>query len=259
VGRLGPQIGDQAQEALSTLKAQPERGADFNFTVGLAPSFGKLNKEELTELDTELKAIIATTTTLLGRLPKEKHTWEKVVEVLAQSPMLEPLGDGIVKSDEYSLKNFTWLALDGKPDPIARAKVGAWFRALIGDTDVLDSTKVDIGWCEWMVCKTGSEVKRVWEYLGKAERIDRTLVDIGVLRYPTKENPYFKVFRIKLRVWAYSKRIASVQSDDHGVIGEYQCQKYRACSDVIEMLSEKAKRSAARQTEALLGLGDDEE
>lgn len=157
------------------------------------------------------------------------------------------------------MKNFTLLARDGTPDIISRAKVGAWFRKLIGDNDVLASMKADIGWCEWMVCKTGSEIKSFWEILAKSERIDKTLVDIGVLRYPTKVNPYFKVFRIKLRVWAYSSRIATVQSDDNGVIGEYECQKYKACGKVIDMLSEKSTRAAALQTERLLGIGLEEE
>lgn len=57
----------------------------------------------------------------------------------------------------------------------------------------MDSTEIDIGWCEYTVCQTGAAVKNILDVLAKSQKIQRELVDIGVLRYPTKQCPYFKV------------------------------------------------------------------
>lgn len=46
----------------------------------------------------------------------EEQTWNVVVAALQQNPVLQPMGDEIYKTAEYSLKSFTLLTRDGTPD-----------------------------------------------------------------------------------------------------------------------------------------------
>lgn len=79
------------------------------------------------------------------------------------------------------------------PTKLIVPQVKAWFEGFIADDDVLESTKIDIGWCEYAVCQTGAAVKNLWEVLAKTQKVQRELIDIGVLRYPSKKSPHFKV------------------------------------------------------------------
>ncbi|KAL0636928.1 hypothetical protein Q9L58_004030 [Maublancomyces gigas] len=195
-------------------------------------------KDDLKALDQELCSIIAVTTTKFAAMTPEERTWDNVLGALEQNPVLKPMEDETIhKTDKHSLNSFTLLGGNGKPNKIAMDAVGAWFRGFITDEDVLRTTKIDTEWCKYTVCQTGAAIQNIVKVVAKSQKINQELVDIGVLTYPTKESPHFKVFRIQLKVWAETKRFLNFQTDNNGVIGEFSYRKYETCSTVIDWLS----------------------
>ena len=63
---------------------------------------------------------------------------------------------------------------------------------LIRDEDVLLSTNIDIEVMADIVAQTGAMVKSFGSVLYEKEIHQKTIVDIGVLRFPDIDNPYFK-------------------------------------------------------------------
>ena len=70
---------------------------------------------------------------------------------------------------------------------------------LIRDEDVLLSTNIDIKVMADIVAQTGAMVKSFGSVLYEKEEHQKTIVDIGVLRFPDLDNPYFKVSVVSLR------------------------------------------------------------
>lgn len=96
------------------------------FHTGLAPCYGTLKRGGGLDLqDKELITTISVTTKIIGRIAPEERTWNVIVAALQQNPVLQPMGNEIHRTAEYSLKGFTLLAGDGTPDQIAMNKV--WF------------------------------------------------------------------------------------------------------------------------------------
>ena len=69
----------------------------------------------------------------------------------------------------------------------------AWFTHLVQDQDVLLSTKIDINVMAGIVAKTGAAIEAINEIVYNKENQAKTIVDIGVLRFPDTSHPYFKV------------------------------------------------------------------
>ncbi|KIP07643.1 hypothetical protein PHLGIDRAFT_70736 [Phlebiopsis gigantea 11061_1 CR5-6] len=70
-----------------------------------------------------------------------------------------------------------------------------------------------------IVAKTGAAIEAINEIVYNKENQSKTIVDIGVLRFPDTSHPYFKVYHIKLEAWSQSKRLLIVQDNKSGITG----------------------------------------
>jgi hypothetical protein len=71
-------------------------------------------------------------------------------------------------------------------------QVEAWFKNLIGDEDVINSTKIDINTLGRIVAQSGATIDSFETFFVKEEKHSKTMLDIGVLRYPDMDSPFFK-------------------------------------------------------------------
>lgn len=98
-------------------------------------------------------------------------------------------------------------------------QVQTWFTNVIADDDVLKSTKIDIDVPAKIVAQSGATIVSFETFFAKNEHHEKTLIDIGVLRFPDIDRPYFKLYRIKLVAWSDSSRILFHQEDKNGITG----------------------------------------
>jgi hypothetical protein len=68
-----------------------------------------------------------------------------------------------------------------------------WFNNLINDEDILRTTAIDIEAMAAIVAKTGAVLNSFRSAMSSKKEIRKTVVDIGVLRYPEPGQPYFNV------------------------------------------------------------------
>ena len=68
-----------------------------------------------------------------------------------------------------------------------------WFTNLIDDPDVLNSTQIDSKVMADIVAQTGATITSFEDFFFKQEEHSKDIVDIGVLRYPDIDRPYFQV------------------------------------------------------------------
>ncbi|KAL6300015.1 hypothetical protein BKA93DRAFT_741383 [Sparassis latifolia] len=224
---------------------------DDHLNIGLAPSFGTLDRESIKNVDEKLKVMIVGTTKLIAKMPPHKRSWDNIVSVLMQNPLIEPLDDGISRADKLIKEGVHFFKFDGAPELAVVREVHNWFVALIADEDVLNSTKIDIDVMGSIVAQTAATVVSLETLIYKQESHSKTLVDIGVLRYPDPDHPYFKVYRIKLTAWSQSTPITFIQGDENGITGEYNVRRFRPRASVIAEMREEVTKKAAKEAESL--------
>ncbi|PHH89824.1 hypothetical protein CDD83_5150 [Cordyceps sp. RAO-2017] len=198
------------------MEVREEKSADFLHTE-LAPSFGKLNKESLLKMDDRLKIMIAGTMKALGK--QTDKSWKAVLSTMMQNDLLEVDRAEVARADKLIKESSNDFKFDGSPDLNIVREVKTWFTKLIADDDVLQSTKIDIDVLARIVGQTGATIDSFETVFAKHEYHEQTLVDIGVMRFPDIDQPFFKLYRIKLVAWSDSSRILFHQEDKNGITG----------------------------------------
>ncbi|KAJ3561089.1 hypothetical protein NP233_g10409 [Leucocoprinus birnbaumii] len=229
--------------------------ADDYLHVGIAPSFANINSESVKALDEKLKFMIAGTMRALEKKRTDVQralTWDEVISVLMQNSLIEP-DDGKIDRADKLIKpsKVNAFKFDGSPDAAIVKEVETWFQKFINDPDVLGSTKIDINVLGKIVAQTGATVDSFETLFYKNEHHEKTLVDIGILRFPDEAHPYFKVYRIKLTAWSASARYLFVQEDQSGITGEFNARNFRPRASVIDRLKKETIAQVAKEAEAL--------
>ncbi|KAL7783393.1 hypothetical protein V8C43DRAFT_326364 [Trichoderma afarasin] len=246
-GKTG-EIGDLVQNFDFSKINPTESNSNGFLQIDLAPSFGKLNKESLRELDDQLKIMIAGNLKSLGQQPDK--SWDAVLGNMMYNPLLDPRNQVVSRADKFkgSVNGFKF---NGSPDASIVREVQAWFKDLISDDDVLNSTKIDVEVLAKIVAQIGAILDNFEKFFAKDEYHEQALIDIGVLRFPDVDQPYFKVYRIKLAAWSDSSRILIHQEDTSGITGEFNSRVFRPHAYVIQQLNSATFQKAAATADAL--------
>ncbi|SCV30712.1 uncharacterized protein FFB14_03188 [Fusarium fujikuroi] len=235
----------------SQINIRDSKSDDYLHT-DLAPSFGKDGqdlKESMRAIDDRLKIMVAATMMTLAR--QNDKSWDAVVRTMMQNEIAMPDGEGIARSDTLVRNSLNDFKFDGGPDASIVREVQTWFNRLVSDPDVLNSTKIDINVLAKIVAQTGATVDSFESFFAKEEHHEQTLIDIGVLRFPDIDHPYFKLYRIKLVAWSDSRRIMFHSEDKNGITGEYNCRVFRPRASVIDCLTQAAHAKAVATFDAM--------
>lgn len=168
--------------------------------------------------------MIAGTVKTLASIPSSERTWDKIVSTMLQCSLVEPAGEVITRADTLTKSGTNVFKLDGSPDnaivkevhtyspsplssrshclPPSLTQVESWFTALIDDKDILRSTQIDVNVLAQIVAQTGATIDSFETFFFKQESHEKTLIDIGILRFPDLNNPHFKVRNIALPLWS---------------------------------------------------------
>ncbi|KAI5238035.1 hypothetical protein E4T42_09077 [Aureobasidium subglaciale] len=208
-------------------------------------SYGSfLTAHGLKALDDGLKIMIAGTTKLIGSIDPAQRSWDKVVECCMQNPLMEPDGEAISHHDQYVKNSSHDFKVDGSPDNAIVQEVTSWFNKLINDQDILDSTKIDIKVLGRILAQTGATVDSLEAFFSKEQVETQTMVDIGILRYPDIDNPYFKIHRIQLTATSDCTRTLFHEDDKNGIVGDLQCRKFKPRESVTKSMTAEARKPA---------------
>ncbi|KAM4066581.1 hypothetical protein HRG_000666 [Hirsutella rhossiliensis] len=200
-------------------------------------------------MDDRLKVMIAGTMKVLGK--QTDKSWKAVLSTMMQNELLEPDGAEIARADKMIKESVNDFKIDGSADENIVREAKTWFINLIADDDVIQSTKIDINVMAQIVAQTGATIDSFETLFAKNEHHEKDLVDIGVLRFPDFDHPFFKLYRIKLVAWSDCSRILFHQADKNGITGEFNCRIFRPRASVIDGLTDAARRKAISAANAM--------
>jgi len=220
---------------------------------GVAPSYDDLTAESIKAMDKELKVMIAGTMHAIEKIPSDERSWERVLGTMMQNTLLEADVEGIVDRTDRILKDDTaWFKFDGSPDAAIVKEVEGWFIRLLADEDVQRATKININVLANIVAWTGASVDAIEAILYKKEVHEKRVVDVGVLRFPSISQPYFKLYHIKLNAWSQSKRVLALEHNINGITGEFSSRNFRPNKEVIAKIKPELLIKAVDEAEDLL-------
>jgi len=249
-------FGEKAQEVGDLIKKFDFKSIDTKditsqdyFNYALAPSFGDLTDESFKAMDEELKVMMAGTIKVLENQPDK--SWKSVLATMMTNKSTIPDEEEIYNVEHYTHNTSSWFQFDHKKDQTVVNAVLTWFDNLISDSDIRKSTQIDINVMADIVATTGAIIEGLASIAYKHEYHEKNLLEIGVLRYPDIQSPYFKLYRIKLKAYADATRTLIKTEDKNGIMGEFNCRKFRPRKEVIAKLSKQAVDDAVDFLEGL--------
>lgn len=179
----------------------------------------------------------------LELLPPEKRDWLAVVNAFQMCPLLIPSPTAAVdRTEEYTIERRNWFKRDKIYRSVAE-EVDRWFSRFWGDLDVEKGPgKLDMEAILDIVAHAGTLLDG--DIIYKKERQTKTILDIGVLRYPDITCPYIKVYRIELVAWYESTTVGAYTRDRNGLMAKFNLRQYEPDAKAIEELREKWRRDA---------------
>ncbi|KAJ4115367.1 hypothetical protein NW768_011219 [Fusarium equiseti] len=174
--------------------------------IDVAPVFGTLDAKTVKELDDNVIVIIAGMTKAIAQIPVKDRTYEKIVELFSQSPLVKMDGKGTSKSDSLIKNDQAQFKTDGSPDAAIVKEVADWFQRFVKDQEILDATNIDINVLGRIVAQSGATVKDPSTIFHAKEHAEKSL-DVAGIRYPEPNRPKFSIFRIHLTAWSDSDQM----------------------------------------------------
>ena len=263
---------EEVKKFLDAVSSKDVKSKKYEARSTLAASFPSLDKKSVKIMDDYLKSTITLSVNSLRELSLEDATWENVKKVFSQNAALEPIYGSEKNRTDSLIKNrgTSWFKFDGSPDPIIVAEVKEWFKKLVNDPYVMKATKIaedpktaedpnnNIDFLSKLVAASGALVESFETFFYKKELKHKTVMDLGVIRFPDLDNPFITVYRIKLEAWNDCTRTLFVQEDKSGIAGEFNVIKYKPRKSVLDRVQKRVLCEAAREAERLLGVPEKE-
>ncbi|OBZ69940.1 hypothetical protein A0H81_10521 [Grifola frondosa] len=187
----------------------------------LAPSFGTLDAASIKNIDEEVKIMLATMHMALAKTPLHERSADKMVEICVNNlPLFEMEMDPALYVDRtaYITKPMEFFNFAKHKNMSVINETYAWFTSAVLDADIINSTQIDIGVFSEIMVTMGAVMQCFQHDVKKNEILEKKIVDIGVLRYPDIENPYLKVYRIRLTAWCDTTHVL-VGRPPNGITG----------------------------------------
>ena len=133
-----------------------------------------------------------------------------------------------------------------------------WIKNLIRDEDVLKDLNFSPTAFAEIVAQTGFTMcnrDNSFYRFSKSKRPRRDVLNIGVLRFPDLEHPYFKVYRVKLTAWSSCFSWFFFVDDPeeyNGLAGAYHCRKFRPRERYLRSLGPATMRAAVNMLDELM-------
>lgn len=241
-------VGDKIRDIVNT-NLKSEVSETKSITYCLAPSFGKLSRDTLQEMDTNLKVMLAGT---IRDIQKESEKlsgnivleWDDIVRIFSNNPLteLDDASTPVFVDKLYSKKSTEYFKTDGSPDMDTVDEVKHWFKSVIADEDILNATSIDdkvMLDIAKLVCETGAHIDTLEDIVSKTTYDEKTLVDIGVLRFPDIDHPFMKIYRLGIRAFRKCERILFYEDNSSGLRVILNSRKYKPKDSVINTLSKE--------------------
>lgn len=215
--------------------------------TSLAPSYGSEAKlaAHIKVMDDGLKVLMATSLQIVAALPKQNLEWDTLLRAFANNPCARAMGDPASINRKFEAHSEHLFKFNGDPDPALVNQVVTWWESqAVADPDIRADTKIDIKDLAKIVAWSGATITDFGTVFYKREYHEKTVIDIGVLRFPDMDKPYFKLYRLRVHAWSDCTRTLAYQSDTNGITSTLDWQCFEPRSEYIKDLKQEAKDKA---------------
>ena len=96
-----------------------------------------------------------------------------------------------------------------------------------------------------IAAETGARVKNLETFFVAQNEKHEKVLEIGLIRFPSQENPYIQLFRMQVTAWFICSRVLFVQKDRAGFDLELDVMKFKPIDAVVAKISDEMSTKIA--------------
>jgi len=210
------EISSMVKKSKGEKVTEVRRVMPFNET-----SLGTYNKD----IDENLKLITATVSLQLKDLCNKGSdvTWESMKAILAQCPALEADQKRVYGEETYQVDKYN------------ETSMSTWIYDFIKrqDGDVFDAARIHDNEIREVIRFVESQTVS-FDIFSNTVYSSMDLLDIGMIRFPTKKNPYVKLYRLQLKGTYSGERYMMMKDEKRAITASISSHKYYPRDELLQ-------------------------
>ncbi|KAJ7466178.1 hypothetical protein B0H11DRAFT_2284643 [Mycena galericulata] len=251
---FGPEASGYVATALDVFEnSSTSKNEEPMVHESLAPSFGSLDNaaQSVRELDDKMKLMIAVSMKELLKYKQQGAlSWKNIQGCFNANTTLVAMEEPQEITQQYVSETSADFKFDGSPDPNLVQKVMHWWQSeACPDPDIRADSHIDVESLAKIVAWSGATVTNFVNVFSKHERHERRMLEVGVMRFPSIANPYFKIYRIQIFAWSDCSRIFFHQEDKNGMQTVVTSQRFRPNDEVLNKVKAETMQKAVSEVD----------
>lgn len=229
-----------------------------------APCVADVTAGTVALLDDDLKIMITAATQSLEGISLERRSWETIVASMMKNPFLELDGHEINQTFRLAKEGASFFKFghsSAKSSAPNEADLKQWISGFVGsiqEPDLLYPMSVFVDGlaktASAALTSTTQSTRIESPQSGDSRPNQRVVADIGVLRYPTLQSPYLRLYRVKLILWSSVERtITGPSNRKTGITAEHCFRRFKPRKALISDIPVEIKETAIAGAAVLFG------
>jgi len=218
------------------------------------------NNKLLQKVEAEMKLAMIEAVKAVKKYQKENGkyiSWRKLQQIFDGNEMYFPDVDKDVQRYDSIIKDETFVKFSGAPSLQAMEEAEKLMRKVVNNQHIWDSLKINKETIKQAFGAEGVAVSSVDDVFARSEKCAHIAIDIGVVRFPRPEDPFFKLYRFRVIVFKSEIAIACLNKKGSGIFVNFRCRTYKMTdawnSQFTQELKEKVSAKFHSAMSDLLG------
>jgi hypothetical protein len=216
----------------------------------------------LKDIDAAMKAAMMDSINKVTAKQKEQDnfiSWKQLQEHFDSGLQFSPQpGKDVLKQDYLSDSGTSWFKFDGSASQEDITKVDTKMKNFVADPAIWNNMKIDKSVIAKMFGETGASVSGVAEFFAASSKRAHVAIDCGAVRFPSVEDPFFKIYRFRVIVTNSCDRVLCVQNDQKIVTMTLTTRNYLMNKEFTgKFTAEVSAKVDSKFDDMMAGLGID--
>jgi len=212
----------------------------------------------LNDIDTAMKAGMVHSLKVVKKKQEEQGgfiAWKDLKSIFEAdgSAMFRPCTeDDVTRNNNHYEESGLFFKLTDAPDRASVIKAEEVMKDCVNDSTIWEMLQIDKERIKQIFGSEGIGVSNFGELFARSRAVAHIAIDVGVVRFPRMEDPYFKLYRFRVIVFHAETAITIVNSKSNGIFCEFNERKYAMTTMFTEKFTGAAKKQVDEKFEDVM-------
>jgi len=218
------------------------------------------DNELLKKIDAEMKLAMLEAVKEVKKVQAENDgyvSWKRLQQIFDGNEMYFPVVEEDKQRYDSLLKNEVFCKFDGETNKKSMEEAEKLMRKVVNDQHIWDSLKINRETIKSVFGSEGIWVKKFKDLFVRNKKSAHIAIDIGVVRFPRPEDPFFKLYRLRVIVFKSEIAITFINKKGSGIFVDFRERTYKMASAWNAKFTEEVKEKVSAKFDdafsALLG------